>query len=202
MMASCEFQLPPRFVSASHNVCVGLPFAAIRFSLPPAKNPKFWPSGDQNIKLAPSVPVSGRASKSSTGRTQIRVSPALLTTAATLRPSGDIKAPPLGPLNTNVPPVGGNKVVRRICESVALLLKGKMTAARATIVAVSALTQIKRSRFTLRPIEAVDASGREVSSTTHFSSLDKSLALCHRSSGAFARHFLMECSKAGGVSGF
>src|SRR5215469_4044152 len=38
-------------------------------------------------------------------------------------------------------------------------------------------------------------------SPTHFSSLARSLALCHLSSTAFARHFLTACSKAGGVIG-
>src|SRR5262249_14980691 len=39
-------------------------------------------------------------------------------------------------------------------------------------------------------------------SITHFNSLAKSLALCHLSSGDFARHFRMARSNAGGVRGF
>jgi hypothetical protein len=42
----------------------------------------------------------------------------------------------------------------------------------------------------------------EAVSPIHLSSLAKSLALCHRSSGSFARHFLTAWSSAGGVIGF
>src|SRR5437870_3873090 len=42
----------------------------------------------------------------------------------------------------------------------------------------------------------------EPPSPIHFSSLARSLALCHRSSGSLARHFLIACSSAGGVIGF
>src|SRR5215471_5480237 len=49
--------------------------------------------------------------------------------------------------------------------------------------------------------ERARAASCEPDSETHFSSLAKSLALCHLSSTAFARHFLMACSKAGGVMG-
>src|SRR5215469_3301797 len=38
-------------------------------------------------------------------------------------------------------------------------------------------------------------------SPTHFSSLARSLAFCHRSSGAFARHFFTAWSSASGVIG-
>src|ERR1700682_2747153 len=39
-------------------------------------------------------------------------------------------------------------------------------------------------------------------SAIHLSSLARSLALCHRSSGSFARHFLTAWSSVGGVIGF
>src|SRR5687768_7424265 len=47
----------------------------MRFNLRSAKNASLRLSGDQNTVVAPSVPSSGRAGRSSTARTQTRVRP-------------------------------------------------------------------------------------------------------------------------------
>src|SRR5262249_11726632 len=83
------FHVPPRGVAASDNVSAGPPVAEIFFSFPCAKNPMFLPSGDQNGNNAPSVPMRGRDSSESNGRTQTRSGPPSSLTKARLRPSGE-----------------------------------------------------------------------------------------------------------------
>src|SRR5450755_3802248 len=64
-----RFQVPPRPLLASHRVWGGPPAIATFLSLPPAKNPRYAPSGDQKGYVAPSVPASGLASSVSMART-------------------------------------------------------------------------------------------------------------------------------------
>src|SRR6202521_6351627 len=75
------------------------------------------------------------------------------------------------------------------------------TAARAAAIA-QAMSQASRSLLFAAPangaVPAVDAP----LSPTHCSSLARSLVLCHRSSGALARHFFTAWSNPGGVMGF
>jgi hypothetical protein len=67
---------------------------------------------------------------------------------------------------------------------------------------VAANSQLARCHF-VRPAGARPATPVcEPLSAIHFSSLARSLALCHRSSGSFDRHFFTACSSAGGVIGF
>src|SRR5262249_53105039 len=64
------FHVPPRPPGASHNT-VGTPPAIGTFiSLPPAKNPMYLPSGDQNGNDAPSVPARARLVTEPAGRIQ------------------------------------------------------------------------------------------------------------------------------------
>ena len=66
----------------------------------------------------------------------------------------------------------------------------------------AAIFQTSAPRY-LPPDDAADPEADEADdSATHFNSLARSLALCHRSSATFARHFLTVCSSAGGVIGF
>src|SRR6516162_11244087 len=58
-----------------------------------------------------------------------------------------------------------------------------------------------RSRNFPRGTTEVDAPTCEPASAIHFSSLARSLALCHLSSGILARHFFTAWSRAGGVMG-
>src|SRR5450432_694176 len=51
-------QLPPRAASTFASACGGPPDAATFCNLPLAKNAMLRPSGDQNGKLAPSVPCN------------------------------------------------------------------------------------------------------------------------------------------------
>src|SRR5713226_3359312 len=54
----------------------------------------------------------------------------------------------------------------------------------------------------LAPEDAAETEAEDdEDSAVHFSSLARSLALCHRSSGTFARHFFTAKSSAGGVIG-
>src|SRR4030095_3155947 len=52
----------------SANVTAGPPAMAMRLSLPPAVNANDLLSGDQKVKVPPSVPGSGRAVNASRGR--------------------------------------------------------------------------------------------------------------------------------------
>jgi hypothetical protein len=61
----------------------------MRFSWPPAKNPRDWPSGDQNADTAPSVPGSGVASSDASERSHTRRPAASDAMKATVVPSGD-----------------------------------------------------------------------------------------------------------------
>src|SRR6478672_6582896 len=62
----------------------------MRFSLSPVKKPSVRPSGDQNGKVAPSVPATECAEEESRERTQIVVVPSIEAGNATDLPSGDI----------------------------------------------------------------------------------------------------------------
>ena len=82
-------QLPSAPYGASQIVCGGPPAISTFFSLPPAMNPRKRLSGDQNGRMTPSVPASGRASSESSGRIQIRRLPSPSAANAMCRPLGD-----------------------------------------------------------------------------------------------------------------
>src|SRR5215472_11239440 len=71
----------------------------------------------------------------------------------------------------------------------------------AVIIPNPAAIHASRSRFLSRPLIGRDVATDDPLSPIHFSSLARSLALCHRSSGVFARHFFTAWSSAGGVIG-
>ncbi len=86
-----RFQLPlPKYPGASVTIC-GVPTAASTiFSFPRAKNARDRLSGDQNGACAPSVPDSGCALVSASGRVQSCCRPSAdKATNARTRPSGD-----------------------------------------------------------------------------------------------------------------
>src|SRR5579859_1772721 len=65
----------------------------------------------------------------------------------------------------------------------------------------AANNQLKRSNLLRWTGTATIAPGREPCSAIQLNSLARSLALCQRPSGSFARHFLTSRSRAGGVMG-
>ena len=89
-------------------------------------------------------------------------------------------------------------------QTEATLVEGKgrdrpfaITAKAANIHASHSLTRMPRARTGCGGAYAPDAAP----SAIHFNSLARSPALCQRSSGSFARHFLIARSSDGGVSG-
>ncbi len=60
--------MAPPGMGAPASVTVTPPFTETFFSLPPAKKPIHWPSGEKNGDTAPSVPAMGFASLLSSGR--------------------------------------------------------------------------------------------------------------------------------------
>src|SRR5580704_3125907 len=101
-MTPSRLHAPPPPPDESHNVMGGPPDTAIFLSFPSAKNPRKRLSGDQNGRMAPSVPASGCAVSASSDRTHRRdLPPALLPTKAIRSPSGETAsgfgAAPVGP---------------------------------------------------------------------------------------------------------
>src|SRR5262245_15351240 len=101
-------------------LCGASPVSPTRITRLPAKNPINCVSGDQNGRIPPSVPFSGRGSVESSDLTQICVCPDVSSraTKARERPSGD-NAPP----ETSVVPEGGS-TVKRIGGKVVALVEG------------------------------------------------------------------------------
>src|SRR6185295_7326899 len=94
--------------SVAHTVRIAFPVRSTRFNLPSAKNSSDRPSGDQKADVAPSVPVTGRASKADKGRSQIRVGPAgAVATRASWDPSGERARKVFSGPFTNADPTGG-----------------------------------------------------------------------------------------------
>src|SRR5438093_347859 len=105
---------PPgaRIDGISQRTAGGSPRRLTFFSVPFAKNPRYWLSGDQNGPSAPSVPVSSRAVNESKARTQSRVSsPGRDARNARKRPFGDTARNDADGLN--VVPSGGVTMNRR-----------------------------------------------------------------------------------------
>src|SRR5207247_614683 len=95
MITPSRFQVAPRANGVLHRVCGGPPVTSIFFSLPAAKNPMKRLSGDQNGRVASSVPESGCALIESSGRIHKRVFPEASVAAKAKRsPSGEIAKEP------------------------------------------------------------------------------------------------------------
>jgi len=89
-MVPSAFQVAPRPLGASHTSEGVPPSTATVFSLPPAKKPSERPSGDQNGKVALSVPVNARACRVFNGLTHKTTAPCACAAAkARLFPSGE-----------------------------------------------------------------------------------------------------------------
>src|SRR6267143_3450228 len=86
----------------------------------------------------------------------------------------------------------GGKIEERItwCPGTGLQNEAVPSPASSAATAITVVNQPVRPLAL--PNFAAAASSCEPLSLIHFSSLAKSLALCHRSSGTFARHLLME----------
>src|ERR1043166_9343338 len=156
------------------------------------------PSGDQKGASPPSVPLSGSTDAELNGLNHSWVAPwRSARTSNSVFPSGEtlghLSAFLSGGETTELISKGGCRLASRRKATVV---------AKETIASVAAPPHAIRSRF--RPCLTSGAAtlACELPSATHFSSLARSLALCHRSSGLLARHFLIEYSKAGGASGF
>src|ERR1700682_4275862 len=89
-MTPSGFPAPPLPLRASHRICGVPPNAVVFFNFPSAKKPRDCPSGDQNGKLAPSVPGRGLADREARGRIQSCVLPSSEADSATRLPSGEI----------------------------------------------------------------------------------------------------------------
>src|SRR5271165_1174911 len=88
------------------------------------------------------------------------------------------------------------------CRRLLLARHQATPAASDTKKNVAASSQLARSHLLCPAVTRPASPACEPDSLIHFSSLARSLALCQRSSGSFARHFLTACSSAGGVIGF
>src|SRR5688500_3367936 len=90
MTPRSDQEAPYALPSIAHNVTRAPPAISILFILPSATKPIDSLSGDQKGLLAPSVPVTARASSESRLRIQSSAAPSRAATNASLRPSGDI----------------------------------------------------------------------------------------------------------------
>lgn len=88
-MTPSRFHVAPLNSGVSHTVWTGPPGTSTILSLPVAEKPMERLSGDQNICEPSSVPNTGWASRASSGRIQICLTPPRAATNATRRPSGD-----------------------------------------------------------------------------------------------------------------
>src|SRR6476620_544908 len=89
MIRSSRFQEPPLPTEASHRLCGEPPDTEVFFNLPCAKKPMPMLDGDQNGKLASSVPGSGAASSEFNLRSHRRDLPLISAAKATWSPSGE-----------------------------------------------------------------------------------------------------------------
>src|SRR6267378_6751068 len=105
---------PPRPKGASQTANAEPPLRSVVFNLPPAKKPSDRLSGDQNGKVAPSVPGSRCASGAFIGRTQTVFLPSgPVATKAIHPPSGDnTGGPAKSPVKPNVAFAGGLMTAR------------------------------------------------------------------------------------------
>jgi hypothetical protein len=139
-----------------------------------------------------------------------RVPAASTATSAMRDPSGETAG---GWLGTRVRP-SGNVSCSRITGFASAALSSGARAMRPpshiTVVAIATSTQTRvaighacRLRYDRDPAADAVADGAVARlSAIHFNSSVKSRALCHRSSGSLARHFLTLRSRADGVSGW
>src|SRR6266851_1093767 len=106
MITSFELQAPPRAVDASASTSGPPNVTSIRLNFPSEKNPSCFESGDQNGKIAFSVPFRARAAGEVSVRTQIigRAFSAFATMAISC-PFGERIAVAVS--NTNAVPSGG-----------------------------------------------------------------------------------------------
>src|SRR5438045_6783515 len=102
-------QLPPRPNGASQIVIGPPPARRTFFNFPSAKKAIQSPSGDQNGKVAPSLPSTASADNFASARIQIRAGPlSAMAPSANLLPSGDrTTEAPSSLMRLNVVPSGG-----------------------------------------------------------------------------------------------
>src|SRR5713101_362173 len=93
-MTPFSFQAPPRPSWASHSACTGPPAASTFLSLPLEKNPRYFPSGDQNGNMPSSVPATGSAFPVLSRCTKMMLLFSFNATNAICCPSGDTTGAP------------------------------------------------------------------------------------------------------------
>ena len=204
-MVPSRFQVPPTPMIASQRVTGGPPATSIFFSLPRAKKPMNRPSGDQNGNAPPSVPEAR----------------ALLPHRTTGPPA---RLPASGVDTKGDAPAVRRKRLRDRCDRMGAAADNR--AARGRRDLKSARGGRRRSRA--RELQRAKTDGRRgrhgghhprqararttgcrrhlavnlrAGFAIHCNSRSRSRALCHRSSGSFARHAPTTRSSAGGVSG-
>ena len=202
-MVPSAFQVPPLPVGASQISDGRPPSDETVLSLPPAKKPKARLSADQNGKVAPSVPTNARARRSFNGLTQSKTDPCppAAEKASSLPFGESTGGPAKSPVKMRWVPSSAAMSERTAFAELESPRKWIVAATAEAISTTAAVAHTHRSRFTrLLPDDAATPACDPLSEI-HFSSVARSLALCQRSSGSFARHFLTMRSKLGGVSG-
>src|SRR5258708_24930342 len=163
-------------------------------SCPYAKYPIHCPSGDQNGCDASSVPCTTDALSSPISYLQITylLPWSQYATIATVFPSGDNAT--------------SFATARKVLEKCLVCGACRASDHHATPPTPSSNNNPPETSQPARDILVLattdSAAGSVCDSAIHFSWLAKSLALCQRSSGSFARHFLTSWSSTGGVIGF
>src|SRR5205809_1255119 len=209
MVPSAPHDAPPD-CGASQIVCEDPPSSSTRFSLPSAKNPIERESGDQKgsagerVSILTVVSLSRRASSESRLRTQrLAGSSRRFATNTRRLPSGDTDGNgAIGALaGANATPSGGESVKRTT---------GGDGGADRTYGTASAPTpasaMAKNVQATHSPCRRLAAAGiggpaRAAPPASSPKSSPQDLASCHRSSGAFGRHFPLTRTCAGGGTG-
>ena len=179
-----RLHVPPRPAGASARICGLPPETPIRFSLPSAKKPIERPSGAQNGKLAPSVPVSDLGAAWSNGRTHSRDWPSSFATNANWRPSGDRA-------NDTGSAVGGVTISTRISGNSGWVRHTYNSAGQTRAIAMRNETQAasRQARSRLRgAISGAPFRGGTDAVSSDSSANAKSSADLNRWAAPFARH--------------
>src|SRR5690348_10198475 len=156
------------------------------------------PSADQNGSCAPSVPVMGCAEGESNGLDHSMLLPcASSTTSSRVLPSGDTFGN-----STNC--VSGGGTTEEMSKGGRKLASRRYPTSRKTtaIMPTAATIQATPGRLLPAVTTGVVTPACAPPSTIQFNSLLRSRALCQRSSGSLAKHFLMTWSKLSGVIDF
>src|ERR1700728_842226 len=191
------FHVPPRPEAASQMVWTGPPAMSSFFSFPSAKNARDLPSGDQKGNRAPPVWDNLRACCSPTSSIQSTVvrSASENPTRATVCPLGA----------TSISKAENGSVTEKYSVGpVALLPRHHIAPANKATSGIAHRTQARNASHFFVLATPTPIGGSAVwlpDSRIQLSSLARSRADCHLSSGSFARQRRIAWSRLGGVSG-